>query len=256
MPAESPRRKEGLMPQLHDRTEADPSVTPKGRGRKGADLLQQMAALQRQLNARNFAVFRVSGSGLSSKRSIKLLADNFPYGQPGAQLILDLYGEAMVQHLEGSILPLLWNGKEETSTAETADFDTFVTRLRGRTLPFAGIAFPVRLGASGNGFAIFTSAYLDLTSESIIETHMQVTGALARQLQQEERRGQPAEMLTEREIACLQMAGDGHISEEIAEKLGLSVHTVNAYLGTATTKLDSVNRIQAIAKAIRLGYIN
>jgi DNA-binding CsgD family transcriptional regulator len=244
------------MQQLHDRTETDPSVTSKGRGRKGADLLQQMAALQRQLNARNFAVFRVSGSGLSSKRSIKLLADNFPYGQTGAQLILDLYGEAMVQHLEASILPLLWNGKEETSTAETADFDTFVARLRGRSLPFAGIAFPVRLGASGNGFAIFTSAYLDLTSESIIETHMQVTGALARQLQQEERRGHPAEMLTEREIACLQMAGDGHISEEIAEKLGLSVHTVNAYLGTATTKLDSVNRIQAIAKAIRLGYIN
>jgi DNA-binding CsgD family transcriptional regulator len=37
--------------------------------------------------------------------------------------------------------------------------------------------------------------------------------------------------------------------------MGLSVHTVNAYLGTATTKLDAVNRIQAIAKAIRLGYI-
>ena len=30
---------------------------------------------------------------------------------------------------------------------------------------------------------------------------------------------------------------------------------VDAYLGTATTKLDAVNRIQAIAKAIRLGYI-
>ena len=45
------------------------------------------------------------------------------------------------------------------------------------------------------------------------------------------------------------------ISEEIADHLKLSVHTVNAYLGSATIKLDSVNRIQAIAKAIRLGYI-
>ncbi len=50
-------------------------------------------------------------------------------------------------------------------------------------------------------------------------------------------------------------AGDGYTSEEIAEKLGLSVHTVNAYLGSATVKLDAVNRIQAIAKAIRFGYI-
>ena len=61
--------------------------------------------------------------------------------------------------------------------------------------------------------------------------------------------------MSEREIACLQLAGDGRISEEIADHLKLSVHTVNAYLGSATIKLDSVNRIQAIAKAIRLGYI-
>ncbi|MNL83431.1 HTH-type quorum sensing-dependent transcriptional regulator VjbR [compost metagenome] len=72
----------------------------------------------------------------------------------------------------------------------------------------------------------------------------------------EERRMMPSESLSDREVACLQLAGDGRISEEIAEKLGLSVHTVNAYLGSATIKLDSVNRIQAIAKAIRLGYIN
>ncbi|MNY81843.1 HTH-type quorum sensing-dependent transcriptional regulator VjbR [compost metagenome] len=65
----------------------------------------------------------------------------------------------------------------------------------------------------------------------------------------------PTEALSEREIACLQLAGDGRISEEIAVHLKLSVHTVNSYLGSATLKLDSVNRIQAIAKAIRLGYI-
>lgn len=244
------------MQHLHEARHEPAGAEGQRARRRGADLLQQMLGLQRSLNARNFAVLRVSGSGLSAKRLVKHVADNFPPASQGVSAILDLYGETFVEHLETSVLPLLWNGREENSTAETADFDAFVTRLRGRTLPFAGVAFPVRLGATGNGYAIFTSAYLDLTSELIIETHIQATAVIARQLQQEERRGQPAEMLTEREIACLQMAGDGHISEEIAEKLGLSVHTVNAYLGTATTKLDSVNRIQAIAKAIRLGYIN
>lgn len=244
------------MTYLHDRQTADTFAGARGRGRKGSDLIQQMSALQRQLNARNFAVFRVTGSGMSSKRLIMLVSDNFLPGGDAVQKILDAYGDVVGEHLETSVLPMLWNGSDESSTAETADFDTFVTRLRGRTLPFAGVVFPVRLGTSGNGFAVFTSAYLDLSSETILDAHLQVTAALARQLQQEERRGQPAEMLTEREIVCLQMAGDGRISEEIADKLGLSVHTVNAYLGTATTKLDSVNRIQAIAKAIRLGYIN
>ena len=68
-------------------------------------------------------------------------------------------------------------------------------------------------------------------------------------------RSTPRQNLSERELECLQWAGDGCKSEAIADRLGLSVHTVNAYLGSATAKLDSVNRIQAIAKAIRLGLI-
>jgi DNA-binding CsgD family transcriptional regulator len=71
----------------------------------------------------------------------------------------------------------------------------------------------------------------------------------------DERKTSSDDMLSGREIACLQLAGDGLVSEEVADRLKLSVHTVNAYLASATVKLDSVNRIQAIAKAIRLGYI-
>ena len=63
------------------------------------------------------------------------------------------------------------------------------------------------------------------------------------------------ENLNDREIECLQLVGNGMKSEAIGEQLNLSVHTVNAYLGSATTKLNAVNRIQAIAKAIRLGVI-
>jgi len=103
---------------------------------------------------------------------------------------------------------------------------------------------------------VFTGSYIDMTSELIIDFHGRSCQIMTDLLACDERRMLPAESLSDREIGCLQMAGDGYISEEIAEKMGLSVHTVNAYLGAATTKLDSVNRIQAIAKAIRLGYIS
>ncbi len=43
--------------------------------------------------------------------------------------------------------------------------------------------------------------------------------------------------------------------EDIARILGLSVHTANQYLTSAGAKLDAVNRMQAVAKAIRLGLI-
>ncbi|PZU81991.1 MAG: LuxR family transcriptional regulator [Shinella sp.] len=63
------------------------------------------------------------------------------------------------------------------------------------------------------------------------------------------------DVLTEREIDCLNWTAAGKTSVEIAEILGLSEHTINHYLNRATKKLDTVNRTQAVAKALRLGLI-
>ena len=62
--------------------------------------------------------------------------------------------------------------------------------------------------------------------------------------------------LTEREIDCLNWTAAGKTSAEISEILGLSEHTVNHYLNRATRKLDTVNRTQAVAKALRMGIIS
>ncbi|WP_042117980.1 LuxR family transcriptional regulator [Rhizobium etli] len=61
--------------------------------------------------------------------------------------------------------------------------------------------------------------------------------------------------LTDREIDCLNWTAAGKTSAEIAEILALSEHTVNHYLNRATKKLDTVNRTQAVAKALRIGLI-
>ncbi|WP_313613823.1 helix-turn-helix transcriptional regulator [Agrobacterium sp.] len=61
--------------------------------------------------------------------------------------------------------------------------------------------------------------------------------------------------LTDRELDCLNWTAAGKTSAEIAEILILSEHTVNHYLNRATKKLDTVNRTQAVAKALRVGLI-
>ena len=43
---------------------------------------------------------------------------------------------------------------------------------------------------------------------------------------------------------------------EIAKRLGLSVHTANQYLANTTQKLNAVNRVHAVAKALRKGLID
>ncbi|SIQ36697.1 DNA-binding transcriptional regulator, CsgD family [Rhizobium sp. RU20A] len=60
------------------------------------------------------------------------------------------------------------------------------------------------------------------------------------------------ERLSMREVECLRWAAAGKSSDEIAIILGISAYTVSSYFKTATRKLGAVNRMQAIARAIRL----
>jgi DNA-binding CsgD family transcriptional regulator len=62
--------------------------------------------------------------------------------------------------------------------------------------------------------------------------------------------------MSKREIECLRLTANGLTSEEIAAELGLSVHTANQYLTSSAQKLNAVNRIHAVAKALRAGLID
>lgn len=222
-----------------------------------SDLFPRLVAMQKLVDAQHFAIYRVTGSGLPGRQRLVCEFDN--WGTSNASInkaFADAYGETLIDHIDKSMLPLVWNGSSEDHSVETFDISPFVVRLKGNVVPFSGIAFPVRLGAVGNGYVLLMADQLDLTSDTVVELHGRSCHVMVDLLSLDERRVAAAESLSDREIACLQLAGDGRISEEIADKLGLSVHTVNAYLGSATIKLDSVNRIQAIAKAIRLGYIS
>ena len=222
-----------------------------------SDIFPKLVAMQKNLKARNFAVFRIAGAGLPNKRKLVSELDNWGVGTTeGSSQFIDGYGDVLLEHIEVSLLPLIWDGSENASFSDAGAFSPLTRRLEPSVVPFSGIAFPVRLGALGNGYVAFVSTSIDVSSDMVIDQHVRSCQVMMDLLALDERRSVPAESLSEREIACLQLAGDGRISEEIAENLGLSVHTVNAYLGSATIKLDSVNRIQAIAKAIRLGYIH
>ncbi|WP_313523547.1 transcriptional regulator VisR [Shinella sp.] len=222
---------------------------------RASDFVSRLQVMQTILGAEHFAVLRVAGHGLPSARRLALALHNWANDVDGnARALIEAYGPTMLAHLEASMLPLIWEGAGDNQFVEPGA-EPFTVRLPARLLSWSGIAFPVRLGAHGNGYVVFTGAFIAPSSDLVVDMHMKSCQILIDMLAVDEKKLLPSEALSEREIACLQMAGDGCISEAIAEKMGLSVHTVNAYLGTATTKLDAVNRIQAIAKAIRLGYI-
>jgi LuxR family transcriptional activator of bioluminescence operon len=77
-------------------------------------------------------------------------------------------------------------------------------------------------------------------------------------LQLTKRRPDMVKYMTElsvREKECLFWASEGKTSWEIATILGISERTVNFHLNQVTSKTDSKNRNQAIAKSITNGII-
>ena len=133
------------------RSKGDSGKRP-GRTASRADFFPKLIAMQRFAHARNFAVFKMNNSGLPGHRKLEVIIDNFSSDSPIiAGAILEAYGDALLEHIEVSSLPLLWNGTEDSQTAEMADFSGFVRHLKGRLLPACAVAFPIRLGGMGNG---------------------------------------------------------------------------------------------------------
>jgi two-component system, NarL family, response regulator DesR len=61
--------------------------------------------------------------------------------------------------------------------------------------------------------------------------------------------------LTDRERQVLRMAGDGKVSGDIADELGLSEGTVRNYLSEAISKLGAANRVEAARIARTKGWL-
>lgn len=68
--------------------------------------------------------------------------------------------------------------------------------------------------------------------------------------------GDRFEGLTQREVDVLQIAANGKSSKEIGQSLYISPHTVQAHMRNIYTKLEVGSRAEAVAYALRQGWIS
>lgn len=66
---------------------------------------------------------------------------------------------------------------------------------------------------------------------------------------------QPLEVLSEREIEVLRLASRGLSNQDMADKLCLSLRTVQAHLGHIFNKLQVSSRTEAVVRALKEGWI-
>lgn len=206
------------------------------------------------LNASEFALFFL---GPSAERP--RLAPCFDSSYPGiADVTRQITGgdrSAIVRHARSSSVPCLWD--EGAGSASTASFQALGWAMKIEPLAegTSGLAFPVHAERGQCGLIIFLGAEIALGQEGMFDIHARcfsLFDAVARI-----RPGEVGKIpsISKREIECLRLTANGYTSEEIARLLKLSVHTANQYLTNTTQKLDAVNRMHAVAKALRMGLI-
>ena len=229
-------------------------VTEIGSFKTQFDVFRFMKRLVERYFCRTFMVVNMP-SVTSRELSPNSIITNWP-----ADLLTEYDGAAMLtrstilERLRRSSTPLQYD-VDIASVSEPSDNTTAVQVLFNRFNMNRGAYFPVHDAAGTRGAVSLHGNRGAFSAAEMMELSYVSVHVYNRLAQIREMDVRTSDVLTEREIDCLNWTSAGKTSVEIAEILGLSEHTINHYLNRATKKLDAVNRTQAVAKAIRSGLI-
>lgn len=185
----------------------------------------------------------------------RIVLSDLPGGMLEAYDELGLLKNSLVfERLRRSTVPASWsiataNGNRPPEEAKAAD------RLFASYNITRSAFFPVH-GAGGARAALgFMGNRKDLTHTELGDLGMFAAHAYDIYSTLKDTNKAPECLLTPRELEALHWAANGKTSGEIASILSLSDHTVNTYMNNAMRKLDCVNRVQLVAKALRMHLI-
>jgi DNA-binding CsgD family transcriptional regulator len=165
----------------------------------------------------------------------------------------DRFGVA--RHARASSVPCWWDDLPGCGSSASFEALGWATKIEPVVAGTSGIVFPVHAERGQCGLVIFVGPEIALTTEGMFDIHARcfsLFDAVARM-----RPGESAKFpsISKRELECLKLTANGYTSDEIARLLKLSVHTANQYLTNTAQKLNAVNRMHAVAKALRMGLI-
>ncbi len=214
--------------------------------------------LKRVCDAFGFSAFMVTRMPETSHSAIAdcAIINNWPTDMiAGYDELSLLRTSPMIRRMRASTRPMMMSLAARTAASPASEREASEALFR-RFGFLMGVAIPVHDPRGQRGAVFFEGDREDPCHIEMLELNMlgihvyeQLTNIAGA-----DRSG--VNPLTERETHCLIWTAEGKTSVEIAEILGLSEHTVNHYLNRAAKKLGSVNRTQAVAKALRRGWID
>ncbi|MGD9478238.1 helix-turn-helix transcriptional regulator [Shinella sp. G-2] len=165
-----------------------------------------------------------------------------------------IFGSPVIERLRQSTNPFTYDA-DRTNRRRADGKAAIAASLFDRHGLSRGAYFPAHNSAGLRGALAFGGTREAFNSQEMAELNALANAIFTEVVDLRAGRRQNVS-LSRREIECLSWASAGKTSVEMSEILGLSEYTVNHYLNRATRKLDAVNRVQAVAKAIRAGLLN
>lgn len=219
-----------------------------------ADLLATARRLAADAGAAEFAIFFI-GAARERGRLTPLLDSDHPSVSPASRILSSNFGDEVVKRAVSSTIPSWWSGERESvsTRALAALANVHQTPLGLPDMP--GLAFPVYGERNLAGLIAFSGTEIVLDEPGVARLHACCFRLFADVVRLGLCEVAQLPNVTQRELDCLRLTADGYTSEEIAVVLGLSVHTTNQYLTKIAMKLNAINRIHAVSKALRLGLI-
>lgn len=218
-----------------------------------ADAARYCRWIAADLGARDFALC-FAGTSSDSSRLVPCFDSDYPSTMSAARLLGGGIGEHLLRHARQSTAPCWWadDAAAETSLSALA----WASRIEPLAQIGRGIAFPVYAERGQAGLFIFGGPDLAPDARSLHALHAHCFSLFEAVARMSPARDGKLPAVSRRELECLKLTSRGYTSEEIAKLLKLSVHTANQYLTQTTQKLNAVNRMHAVAKALRLGLID
>jgi DNA-binding CsgD family transcriptional regulator len=218
------------------------------------DVLRFLKKVTDLYGARAFIVLKVPNGTANALQSISVIT-SWPGELMASYDAEGLFeGSPALGHLRTSSLPFAFD-IADLSTHRTDGKTAAAVELFERFNMPRGAYFPTCDPIGERGGIGFSGDRAPFSNGEMLELHMLCTYAFDRLYQVARADNKLGNDLKAREIDCLNWTAAGKTSAEISNILSLSEHTVNHYLNRATKKLDTVNRTQAVAKALRMGII-
>ncbi|WP_295807293.1 helix-turn-helix transcriptional regulator [uncultured Nitratireductor sp.] len=214
-----------------------------------SDIAQELRELTESIGANRFHLFTISE--LNKPKLAFRLDHGFPQTSAETTELVGRLPRRFAEKISQTFHPMTWG----------IDLPGKVSGLHWEQISSlednCGVVLPLATEQRQLGVIFFIGNVIYMERDALFDLHGRCHALFAQTVERDpfplENQG-PA--ISKRELQCLKLTANGLTSEEIAKRLGLSVHTANQYLANTTQKLNAVNRVHAVAKALRTGLID